>query len=106
MGDVSEIQQIVELLKGPPFHRNDSLVSFSSKSPIELLQILNDIFAQLDQRQAKDIRDEDQSAMAARMLEFLVVLGYKVEGDMFVCTLHLKHSRIVVRSYSFYVMLC
>lgn len=79
-----EIKEIVDLLKGPPFHRSEGLVDFSKKSPIELLQVVNDVFAEIDSQQTKDIREEPRDATAIRMLEFITVLGYKIEGDMYV----------------------
>ena len=77
-----EIKDIVDYLKNPPFNRNEGLVDFSKKSPIELLQVVNDVFAEMDDRQRKDLRDESKDAMTARMLEFVTVLGYKIEGDI------------------------
>lgn len=77
-----EIKEIVTLLRQPPFNRSEGLVDFSKLSPLELLQVVNDVFALIDDRQKKDIRDEPKEAMTARMLEFVTVLGYKIEGDM------------------------
>lgn len=74
-----EIQTIVELLRGPPFGRSEGLVDFSKKSAIELLQVVNDVFAAIDDRQKKDIRDEGKDEMTARMLGFITVLGYKID---------------------------
>lgn len=80
--DVSEIKQIVDALRQPPFSRQgDSLVSFSNKSPGELLQIVNDVFAQLDSRQTKVLRDEPQTHTAARMLDFIVALAYPIPQE-------------------------
>jgi len=76
-----EIKDVVELLRGPPFNRTEGLVEFSKKSPLELLQVVSDVFGQIDDRQKKDVRDETKEAMTARMLEFVNVLGYKIEGD-------------------------
>ena len=74
-----EIQTIVELLRGPPFGRSEGLVDFSKKSAVELLQVVNDVFAAIDDRQKKDIRDEGKDEMTARMLGFITVLGYKID---------------------------
>ena len=54
-------------------------VSFANKNSIELLQCVNDVFAVLDPKQAKDIRDEHTDATAIRMLEFIHVLAYKID---------------------------
>lgn len=76
------IKDIVDYLRGPPFHRSEGLVDVSKKSPLELLQLVSDVFAHIDDRQKKDVRDEQKEAMTARMLEFVTVLGYKIEGDI------------------------
>ena len=78
----TDIKSIVDYLKGPPFHRSESLVDFSKKSPVELLQVVNDVFAEIDSQQKKDIREEQKEQTAIRMLEFVTVLGYRIEGDM------------------------
>jgi hypothetical protein len=54
-------------------------------SGIELLEVVNKVFAYLDQSLAlKDIRDEDTSVLAARMLEFIVMIKYKTAAEMYV----------------------
>ncbi len=73
----SEIQSIVEHLRQPPFNRSEGLVDFSKKSAIELLQVVTDVFALIDDRQKKDLRDETKDEMTARMLQFITVLGYR-----------------------------
>jgi intraflagellar transport protein 81 len=76
MGD--EIKFIVQNLSRPPFSMRLSMVTLDAKQGPELLQVVNDVFAYLDSKQQRrDIRDEDASLMGARMLEFVVALGYK-----------------------------
>ena len=75
-----DIQSIVELLRQPPFHRSEGLVDFSKKSTLELLQVVNDVFAAIDDRQKRDLRDEGKDEQTARMLAFVTVLGYKIEA--------------------------
>jgi len=75
-----EIQSIVEHLRGAPFHRSEGLVDFSKKTPLELLQVVSDCFALIDDQQKKDVRDEaarSKEDLTARMLQFITVLGYK-----------------------------
>ena len=67
-----DIKAIVSYLKQPPFSRNDSLVSFSRLSPLELLQLVNDIFASLDSKQQRDLRDEPSDVTTHRMIDFLI----------------------------------
>lgn len=77
-----DIKVIVSHLKAAPFHRSEGLVDFSKKTPLELLQVVNDVFSEIDESQKKDLREEQKEQMAIRMLEFVTVLGYKIEGDM------------------------
>ena len=67
-----DIKAIVSYLKQPPFSRNDSLVSFSRLSPLELLQLVNDVFASLDSKQQRDLRDEPSDVTTHRMIDFLI----------------------------------
>ena len=73
-----DIKQIVSYLKQPPFNRNDTLVSFSQLSPLELLQLVNDVFASLDEKQRRDLRDEPSDITTHRMIDFLITtLAYR-----------------------------
>lgn len=76
-----DIQSIVELLRASPFNRSEGLVDFSKKSATELLQVVNDVFALIDDRQKKDLRDEGKDEMTARMLAFVTVTGYKIDNE-------------------------
>eukprot|EP00899_Mesostigma_viride_P025341 jgi/Mesvir1/5992/Mv00741-RA.1 len=78
---MSEIQLIVDKLNAPPFDYNLTLVHFSSKSALELRQLLNDVFAKVDPQQAKDIRDEPPDVTTYRMLDFLKTLKYRPTFD-------------------------
>ena len=51
-----EVRQIVDLLNKHPFKKNYSLISFHSLGPEQLLQLLNDVFAEIDSKNAGDIR--------------------------------------------------
>ena len=67
---------IVERLNAPPFNRTLSLVSLSEMSPSELLQLTNDVFAELDRTHRLDVRDEPPEVGGPRMCTFLQVLKY------------------------------
>ena len=67
---------IVERLNAPPFNRSLSLVSLSEMSPSELLQLTNDVFAELDRAHRLDVRDEPPEVGGPRMCTFLQVLKY------------------------------
>lgn len=44
----SDLGEVVNVLNAPPFSKNVTLVSLHEQSPTELLQLLNDVFADLD----------------------------------------------------------
>jgi len=75
-----DIQAIVEHLRAPPFNRSEGLVDFSKKSPLELLQVVSDVFALIDDNHRKDVREEaakGKEELTTRMMQFITVLGYK-----------------------------
>lgn len=82
--EISELQVIVEALNNEPFNLGLTLVAFHGKSSIELLQLVNDIFAYLDSAHKSNIRDEPEAQYKERMLSFLLgVLNYKpADGDI------------------------
>eukprot|EP00898_Chlorokybus_atmophyticus_P000366 jgi/Chlat1/132/Chrsp1S03227 len=83
---MAEIQGIVERLNAPPFSLDFTLVTFSNKTPEELKQLLNDVFATISQVQKVDLRDEVPEQTAARMHEFLHMLEYQpphMDGALF-----------------------
>lgn len=74
-----EVQFIVEKLKGPPFNMTGlSLVTFDEKVGMELVQLLNDVFASMDETHRVDLRDEAPEATAERLFRFLRVVKYNV----------------------------
>ena len=66
------IKVLVSFLKQPPFSRPFTLVSFSQLSPLQLLQLTNDLFASLDPKQSRDLRDEPSDQTTHRMIDFLI----------------------------------
>ena len=80
MSSAGLVAEIVSLLNRPPFSRDLTLVAFDEMSPFDLLSLLNDVFVHLDKRHKVDMRDESQSAMCARMLEFIQIMKYPVPG--------------------------
>jgi len=83
MGDV---RFIVERLNQRPFSRDFTLVSFDELSPLELLELFNDVLFYLDAAQhSVDLREErrqDAGATGERVAEFLRVLKYKLPQDV------------------------
>ncbi|KAK3730167.1 hypothetical protein QZH41_016003 [Actinostola sp. cb2023] len=58
-----------------------SLCSFDSLQPLQLLQVLNDVFAEVNPLHKIDLREEDPEAMTVRMFNFLRVLKYKPKTE-------------------------
>ena len=67
-----DVKVLVSFLKSPPFSRTFTLVTFSQLSPLDLLQLTNDVFASLDPAQARDLRDEPSDLTTHRMIDFLI----------------------------------
>ena len=61
---------------------NLSNVAFDEKSPFELLEVMNAIFAHLSKDHAVDLRDETPDSTATRMVDFLRVLNFKQALDV------------------------
>lgn len=80
---MSELQLIVEQLNKEPFRLGLTLVAFDEKSNFELLQVLNDVFAEMDSsKHSVDLRREADEARAMRYLEFLQLLKFPLPRDI------------------------
>ncbi|RXN12397.1 intraflagellar transport 81-like protein [Labeo rohita] len=77
-----QLKFIVEQLNREPFKKSFNLITFDSLEPIQLLQTLNDVLAEIDPKQAIDIREEMPEQMAKRMFTLLGMLKYKPSGGM------------------------
>jgi hypothetical protein len=75
---MAELRLVVERLREPPFRHDLSLVALDEKTPVELLQLLNDVLTELDDRHKLDIRDEPDDIRGKRIADFLTVLKFKV----------------------------
>ena len=53
-----DIREIVQCLNSPPFNKGTTLVSFDELSPLELLELLNDVCKHLDPKHNVEIRSE------------------------------------------------
>lgn len=68
-------------------------VEFDEKTPQDLLQILNDVFAELDSRHQMNLRDEPPEQTGARMIELLALLKYQLPTtDMCVFWMHARSA--------------
>ncbi|KAM8961139.1 intraflagellar transport protein 81 homolog [Pelodytes ibericus] len=80
-----QLKLIVEKLNKKPFKKNFNLITFDSLEPMQLLQILNDVLAEIDPKHSVDIREELPDQTVKRMLNVLGILKYKPPantGDM------------------------
>ncbi|XP_014027175.1 intraflagellar transport protein 81 homolog [Salmo salar] len=77
-----QLKFIVEHLNKDPFKKNFNLITFDSLEPMQLLQILNDVLAEIDPKQTIDIREEMPDQTAKRMFTLLGMLKYKPLGNM------------------------
>ncbi|XP_069070982.1 intraflagellar transport protein 81 homolog [Pleurodeles waltl] len=76
-----QIKFIVEKLNKDPFKKNYNLITFDSLEPMQLLQVLNDVLAEIDPKHGVDIREEMPDQTAKRMLTLLGILKYKPPGN-------------------------
>ncbi|XP_062310689.1 intraflagellar transport protein 81 homolog [Osmerus eperlanus] len=77
-----QLKFIVEHLNKEPFKKNFNLITFDSVEPMQLLQILNDVLAEIDPKQGIDIREESNEQTAKRMFNILGMLKYKPPGNV------------------------
>ncbi|KAM7392016.1 hypothetical protein PAMP_022659 [Pampus punctatissimus] len=76
-----QLKFIVEQLNKDPFKKSFNLITFDSLEPMQLLQILNDVLAEIDSKQALDIREEMPEQTVKRMCALLGMLKYKPPGN-------------------------
>uniref|UniRef100_A0A673MDU7 Intraflagellar transport protein 81 homolog n=1 Tax=Sinocyclocheilus rhinocerous TaxID=307959 RepID=A0A673MDU7_9TELE len=77
-----QLKFIVDQLNREPFKKNLNLITFDSLETMQLLQTLNDVLAEIDPKQAIDIREEMPEQTAKRMFTLLGMLKYKPPGGM------------------------
>ncbi|XP_027889383.1 intraflagellar transport protein 81 homolog [Xiphophorus couchianus] len=77
-----QLKFIVQQLNMEPFRKNFNLITFDSLEPMQLLQILNDVLAEIDPKQAMDIREEMPEQTVKRMSSLLGMLKYKPPGNL------------------------
>ncbi|XP_035514350.1 intraflagellar transport protein 81 homolog [Morone saxatilis] len=77
-----QLKFIVEQLNKDPFKKSFNLITFDSLEPMQLLQSLNDVLAEIDPKQAIDIREEMPEQTIKRMCALLGMLKYKPPGTL------------------------
>ncbi|KAG7222125.1 hypothetical protein INR49_016697 [Caranx melampygus] len=77
-----QLKFIVEQLNKDPFRKSLNLITFDSLEPMQLLQILNDVLAEIDPKQTMDIREEMPEQTVKRICALLGMLKYKPPGNL------------------------
>uniref|UniRef100_A0A665WI30 Intraflagellar transport protein 81 homolog n=1 Tax=Echeneis naucrates TaxID=173247 RepID=A0A665WI30_ECHNA len=77
-----QLKFIVEQLNKDPFKKNFNLITFDNLEPMQLLQILNDVLAEIDPKQVMDIREEMPDQTVKRMSALLGMLKYRPPGNL------------------------
>ena len=77
-----DIREIVQCLNSPPFNKGTTLVAFDELSPLELLELLNEVCKYLDPKHDVEIRSEPQDQTANRFTEMMKVLNYPSNYDI------------------------
>ncbi|CAN7996396.1 unnamed protein product [Ixodes hexagonus] len=77
-----QLKFVIQELNKEPFNKKFNLISFDALRPDQLLQILSDVFAELDPKMQADVRNEDPEQLAMRTLNFLRILKYKPPENM------------------------
>ena len=72
---------IVEKLNQPPFSKRYNLVTFDALEAFNLLQVLNDVLAEISPEHKLDLREELPEQTALRIFSFLRVLKYKPKSE-------------------------
>ncbi len=76
-----QLRLIVDTLNQPPFSKQFNLVTFDSLNSLNLLQVLNDVLAEISPDHQMDLRQEPPEQTAVRILSLLHVLRYKPKSD-------------------------
>ena len=80
-GISDQLRYIVEKLNREPYNKRLSVIMFDQLDSFSLLQVLNDVLAQVSPEHNVDLREEPPEQMAIRILTFLRVLKYKPRTD-------------------------
>lgn len=76
-----QVRFIVDKLNEPPFSRRFNLVSFDALESFSLLQLLNDVLAEISPEHKIDLREEHPEQTAVRILTALRLFKYKPKTD-------------------------
>jgi len=73
------VQEIVSILKQPPFNETLTLVSFDEKKEYELLEMIVKVLPMIDKEMAVD-KSETQEVFKL-LLEFLKAMNFPCSGE-------------------------
>ena len=76
-----QLRYIVDTLNQPPYNRRFNLVTFDSLDSFSLLQVLNDVLAEISSEHKIDLREEPPEQTAIRIFSLLRILKYKPKTD-------------------------
>ena len=80
-GISDQLRYIVERLNKEPYNKRLTVIMFDQLDSFSLLQVLNDVLAQISPEHKVDLREEPPEQTAIRILTFLRVLKYKARAD-------------------------
>lgn len=76
-----QLRFVVDKLNEPPFSNKFNMVTFDGLNPFNLLQVLNDVLAEISPEHKIDLRQEQPEQAAVRIFSFLRVLNYNSKSD-------------------------
>lgn len=76
-----QLRYIVDTLNQPPYNKRFNLVTLDSLDSFSLLQVLNDVLAEISPDHKIDLREEPPDQTAIRIFSLLRILKYKPKAD-------------------------
>ena len=76
-----QLRFIVDKLNEPPFSNKFNMVTFDALDTFNLLQVLNDVLAEISPEHKVDLRQEQPEQAAVKIFSFLRVLKYNPKSD-------------------------
>ncbi|CAD5114753.1 DgyrCDS3793 [Dimorphilus gyrociliatus] len=75
-----KLKYIISQLSQPPFKKTYNMISFNNLEPLQLLQVVSDVLAEIDSQHNVDIREEAAEDTAIRIFNFLKIMKYRHPG--------------------------
>ncbi|XP_022702522.1 intraflagellar transport protein 81 homolog isoform X1 [Varroa jacobsoni] len=77
-----QVKFVLARLNEEPFNKNLNLISLDALRPEQLLQLMFDVFAQVDPKVKSDVRTEDAEQLSIKALTLLRIIKYKPPTDI------------------------